>query len=75
MLLPCAEMACLPANLRFLFTAAPLFLRCVRTEPTRERFAGAAALAASRTLVLTVSGNAARLSVSSWVALVSVPAA
>ena len=62
-------------DLRFLLTAALPFKRCVRLGRTRWRFIGAAVLAVSRTLVLTFSGSAARFSVSSWVALVSVPAA
>ncbi|MFZ0136971.1 MAG: hypothetical protein WAK89_07940 [Candidatus Sulfotelmatobacter sp.] len=61
-------------DLRFLFTAALLF-RDGRVARVRKRPEGAAAVAASRTLVLTVSGSVARFSVISWVALVSVPAA
>ena len=66
----------LPAgDFRFLLTAVPPFLRCVRAARARECFSDAAALAALRILVLTVSGSAAKFTVSSWVALVSVPAA
>jgi len=60
-------------DLGSLFTAALPFTRRVR--PPGARFAGAAALAALRPLVLTASGSAARFSVSSWLALVSAPAA
>jgi hypothetical protein len=71
-----------------LLRSAPValsFVVCARTERrilflgfsarTRERSAGVSILAASRTLVATVSDSAERLSAKSRVAFVSVPAA